>query len=555
MSVARLGLWIALLVAKLCVLLWAALHLRWVMDEFANAYLARYVGNGLYDTVDMTKTALGFVPWRVLHALKLNAVDTLHAIRIEAGVVAVAIAAAVAFTAHRLTGNIERAALSAMLALSFSNFVETATNARPDMLAVGFAVLAGAALCQRESAPRVAATVAFLAGLAFLCTQKTIYHVVALGLASSVRGLLRARLRGAMHDALAFAFGFAAPVFVYAVAFGGLHFVAVLDSVFFGPVRLSRHVLSGAVFSGLEEAIWTTLRTNAGCYVVSLVGVLALLQRFRTTREERALSYALVVALVTVATFLHPQPWPYVFMLCIPFLAAAGACAPELLPERWHSAGLWLVAVTLGTTLLPDLGMLSHTDEDQMRVIQQAEASLAPDDRYFDGVAMVPTRWSAGVYPTWQWDAPTQLDLQEREELGDTLAWHVLLNDGPKVWIEDYRIHAKPQWLDPMFANSLVRIAEVLWVVGRPVAPGELVAFDNVWTGAFHLVDGDGVPDAGLFVDGRACPTPCHISRGAHTVSASAPELRFLLPTDTALDEPLPIVRGPINLFENVYAF
>ena len=185
---AAFGLIAALIALKLGFLVWYAWNARWVMDEFAQGYLGHNVEDGLYRAVDPIKTALPQVLFSLpLHG-DLSSAGIHHRWRLMTLAAALGVIVLVFLMARRFYSSAAEALFAVFVLLSFSNFIENSFVVRNDTFAVLFAVAAFAValLARRPALASLAPGV--LAGCAFLCTQKTAYHTVALGLGILIVG-------------------------------------------------------------------------------------------------------------------------------------------------------------------------------------------------------------------------------------------------------------------------------------------------------------------------------------------------------------------------------
>lgn len=266
-----IGLLAALIALKLGFLVWFALRARWVMDEFAQGYFGHGVEEGLYRAIDPVKTALPqLLFFSLLHGDHSSA-EIHQGWRLMTLSAALGVVALVAVIARRLYSSWAAALLAVFVLLSFSNFLESSFAVRNDTFAALMVVAAFAvALIARQPALSTWAPGA-LAGVAFLCTQKTAYHTAALGLGLLIVGFEADRFRGAMSRGLRFAAGFAIPLVLYAFAFGGLRFHEVLRAMFLSPLALTS--MLSHYSAGLSRFVVQTLARNPVAYLVSAFGL------------------------------------------------------------------------------------------------------------------------------------------------------------------------------------------------------------------------------------------------------------------------------------------
>ncbi len=548
-----LGLLAAVVALKLGFLVWFALRARWVMDEFAQGYFGHGIEEGLYRTIDPVKTALPqLLFFSLLHG-DLSSAGIHHGWRLMTLFAALGVVALIAVIARRLYASWTAALVAVFVLLSFSNFLESSSAVRNDTFAVLMVVaaLAVALLARRRALSTWVPGV--LAGLAFLCTQKTVYHTAALGIGILVVGFDADRFRGALVRGLRFAAGFAIPLVLYAVAFGGLRFGEVLRAMFLSPFALTS--MLSHYSEGLSRFVVQTLARNPVAYLVSAVGLVVSLVCWRET-PVKVRAAAISTGLIVVLVFAHQQPWPYVFVMALPFLAIWAPLTLRIVPAPRRLLGLGALLLLLSPSFVRNLRHLRHSSASQFELVREAERQLAPGDCYFDGIGMIPTRHIAGQYPWWWWDYPTLSTLRTRWDKGDRTEIENILRDQPKLWILNYRLSAFRERLAPTWSAATVRVSEFLLLTGCRVDPGQETTFQNLWAGEYVLFDRDGraVADEAT-VDGAPCREGCRVAPGTHRISTRAAEVRFLLPHDFVATGPLPH-EGPVrDLFAGVYDF
>jgi hypothetical protein len=549
------GLLVIAIAAKLALMAFYAQKMQWGMDEFAHGILARFVEQGLYSHVDPVKTALPYLAYYAAVRASNTATTVLTLLRAETFVAALLVLVATFVAAQRLYRSRTLTLLALFALLSFSNFIENAFRVRNDAFATQFGVFALAVLLgKREGEGRLASYGAgALAGAAFLCTQKAIYLVVPLGLAALVLGWYEKRLvmRGARFTA-----GVAGVILLYGLGFGGLNVASVLSSVFFAPyLKMSDHLLVGNLWPELPGFITQTLERNIVPYLASALGIVAI---FVTPSRKSGPHVALGVAAVLVTTFVfrHPQPWPYVFATCMPFLALALPAGITALPTRFQLVAVAGLSAVLCISFARNVFACSQRNDDQFQVVAAAEKMLGSRDHYVDGVGMIATRPIAGSGFWWGWDAPTLVHLRAQLTEGQSAPLEEMLRQQPKLWLLDYRTLGFHEFTAQVFELATVRVDELIFVSGRELGVGKTVFFRNLWTGPYRLIEGDGrTSPAELRVDGAPCGRPCRIAVGRHQVSSNAPVRTFLIPADVNPPGALPVRSGPHDLFKEVYSF
>jgi hypothetical protein len=541
--------------AKLAFLVYYSRHLALIMDEFAHGYAARFVEQGLYTNVQPIKTAL---PWLAFHAALSaggDAVSTLHDLRFQVLLVAIAMVLTVGWTAYHRYQSANAALLSMFVLLSFSNFIEHAISVRNDTFAVLFCLLSfNALLAPRRTVWSVIWSGALIGG-AFLCTQKVAYHVVAIGLGHLLRAGLENGLRASLRAGLLFGLGSAISIAVYCIgfSFGGASPLHVLENVFLAPLRVSDHVLTADPFPLLGQYVSQTISRNFVPYGVCALGMLVLTLRERAQRPA-VIAGIVTTGVITSLVFLHPQPWPYVFVMCMPFLAVWAPGMLVTIPEARRGLSTAALTLLLGYSFVRNVEVLDQDNAAQLAVIAQAEALLGPKDRYFDGIAMIPTHDIAGPSPWWWWDAPTLKALRAQLAAGNRDKLDAILRDQPKVWILNYRFLAMADVLTPILRESTLQLSWHILLTGRYVKAGATTHFRNHWPGAYRWSDlGGRSIDAAVTIDGMPCPTPCRVAAGEHELASTHATDVLLVPADVEL--PRKPAGTPRALFTAVYDF
>ena len=411
-AIAVLAAVLAVRVLLLPVLAWNS---RYVMDEFSQASFPRYLTWGFYGAFDPIKTVLYVYVYGVAHLAADRAVDLLHVARMEGALLALLVAGFTWGISRRLGRGRFQSWFAVAVLFSFTNFMERSFRIRSDTVAVFFASAAALAAVWSDG-PRAAFLSGALAAAAFLSTQKAAYAVVALGLAFAASGF-GAGARRAFARIAAYGGGIAAALLAYAAWFDFGQPFRVLSMVFLSPLRYAP-LHDNPFYAGIRRAYVTqTLVRNPVSYGLAVIGLGLVLARFRTVPPRLRLT-AVAAAVVAVLVFRHEQPWPYVFVMALPFLSLFAPDAVDWAEGRAGSGGPWvrLAAVALLLWQLPrNFAYLRVDNWVQNDVVRYAESLLAPGDRYFDAIAMVPTRDSS--YPV-SWEALVLARTRAPFELG-----------------------------------------------------------------------------------------------------------------------------------------
>ena len=551
----RLELPLALfLLLKVILFAGLALNSRYTMDEYTQASYALKIPEGFYRGIDPIKTVLYVYVFDVAHRLSDSAVGLMICARLEGALLALATAALTYGVSRRLGRSVLEALFAVATLFSFSNFMERAFNVRSDTVAVFFAMAAFFA-ATGTSAAGGAFLAGVLAGAAFLSTQKAVYALVALAAGIVASETTRAGLRRSVGRAAAFALGASAALLAYAGWFGGRDFVGVIRMVFESPLRFAP-LGNNPHYADIGRFVRQTLERNPVPYTLCALGLLAVAGTWReqSPRVRLAATSTLVVGFLV---FRHNQPWPYAFVMALPFLSLWASEALRFAASRAGvSAGsLTAVALSLLAMSIPrNLEYFRIDNRAQNEVTAVAESLLGPNDRYFDAVGMVPTRQMSAFV---SWEAMILARVRENAAHGDVREIEETFEGRPKLWIDNYRVDAAREPLRPFLEPSYVRVHRNVLLSGAALPVSGEVSFENRWPGSYRLWDRDGRPVAGLFrVDGMEVSGTVHLDAGPHRIGrvpSPAVEPRWLLPAVASLPGSLPPPAPPYDLFASVY--
>lgn len=547
-------------VVRLALLAWASWRVRFVMDEMCFLTQFRYFDAGLYEGFDPVKTVLGLFAFNLPRAVVRDSASLLLSARMVGLAIALATVALVAIAAHRVAGGRGGCATALMAVLSFSNFTERSFRIRADTMAMLFAT-AGLAVAVGSGRRALRAwCVGGLAGAAFLSTQKAVYVALSFGLAYLASVAAESGWRAALAQAGRYAAGWWAAVLAYAIYFGGLDPGRVLRQVFFSPLDVA--INAPNAYSNLQYYVVLSSRQNAFLYLLGVVGLTLGLARWRSS--SGAERWALVATAVLVPLVLsHNQPWPYVLALPQAFLAVVIAQGVRIAAGRHRVVALLVRGLFLAAILvsIPRAWIYprTHTNHEQIEAVRWAEDVLGVQDRYFDGIGMVPTRNLAGDAADWWWDRPTLNRLRREFRRGNLHVVERVLDDGPKLWILNYRLAEVWDTIGALSHDSYVRVTPLFYMAGTVLPVGDAeVSFRCRWGGAYRLFGTDGRPlEEAFSVDGKPETKSATIEPGIHVIRrAAADSSAVLLPVDTRWQGPLPRPTDPVpNLFAGVYEF
>ncbi len=371
-------------------------------------------------------------------------------------------------------------------------------------------------------------------------------------------GLARRSLREAVASGAALVLGWGLAVGAYYLVFLllGADFGRALGHTFAGPAL--RNALAGhlAYPGGLRSFLGQMLARDLGLYLLCAAGLLLRARHFlgMGRAERRAWIFTLVI---TALVFAHRAPWPYNFVMAIPFLGLWGAVPVRAMPAGRPRARFALgaaVATVMALSFVRNVHYLDHDNRVQTETMRRAEALLGPGDGYADGIRMLATR--RDVVPRW-WDRATIADIRAAAEAGDMSHFERIFAGAPKVWILSYRTRALGEFLRPYLDNAYVPIFPNILIAGAELAPGREVTFEARWPGAYRLYRADGTPaEARLVVDGARAAAPVNLPVGPHALRLGpAPGPLYLLPADIDIPFDLSAPREPRVLFDRVYTF
>lgn len=544
---------IAVLASRALLLPVLAWNTRYVMDEYTQATFPLCIPMGFYKGLDPIKTVLYVYVFEAAHRLTRHAVDLLHVARMEGVLLAFLAAGATFGMARRLGRTRFEVWFSVSVLFSFTNFMERSFRIRSDTVAVFFATAAAFVAVGGEG-PGRALLAGFLAGGAFLSTQKAVYPLAALGLAFAVSGIGCLTVRRQIARLGAYAGGIMGALLAYGMWFDLRNPFRVLAMVFLSPLHfVPLHGNPSYVgIRGLYVA--QTLGRNPVSYALAAVGLALVLARIRSAPPRLRLA-AVMASIVTLLVFLHEQPWPYVFVMALPFLSVFAPSALSWLETRAPDRGPWvrLAACVLLMWQLPrNFAYLAHDNGIQNEVVEYAESLLGPDDRYFDGIGMVPTRH---LTPLISWEALVLEGVRAELARGDDRSIRHILDSRPKLWILNYRVHGLRAYLPRLLDPSYVRVHPDVLLTGAFFRDARPVTFVNRWPGRYGLFRSDGSPSGEAWrLDGRETAADGFVPVGSHeVVVALADGPRYLLPVGTTLVMPLPVVSPVDDLFHGVY--
>ena len=181
---------------------------------------------------------------------------------------------------------------------------------------------------------------------------------------------------------------------------------------------------------------------------------------------------------IVVLVFRHNQPWPYLFIWALPFLVLWIPTLGEVAEGRFRQVGIGLLAVAVVFSFARNLAYFDHDNRAQLDLVAEAEALIGPEESYFDGIGLLPSRDDR---PRRWLDARGVARVVEGQD--DLLA--ALRDAPPALVIETYRTDA----LGPEFADWLTEsygeVGPGLWLRGAdgvPDLPARAPLFEGIYT-------------------------------------------------------------------------
>ena len=543
------GLLAALIALKLVILFVFAWKIRLVMDEFVFLGNAKYLFDGAYETYWPAK-AFGYALFfKLAHVTGWDATSILLVGRFQTALLGCATVAMTYACARALGVNRTRALAIVLVLLSFSNFMERIFRTIAEPVALFFAVAALLVVVRaRPVTSRAIVLAGALSGLSFLATQKSVYFNFALGVALVADAALARRYLLGIQRGAWLVLGWTLPLIAYCLFFAPTNPLPIAENLFVGPTEIAFR--GGGDYGGLRQYVVQILIRNAALCALCFAGILLALRHVGKLPEARriALIFSLVI---TVLVFAHDQPWPYVFIMALPFMAL-WVLVPldRIAGNRTQSRLGWIVlGGAIAVSFVSNVRYLRIDNPAQLELVARAEAMLGPDEKYFDGIAMLPNRKE----PSTLWLDRHFIIRTLREGAGSE-AYRILADDPPKMIIWSKRMGEIHRVIAPVFDDSYVAVAPNVRLAGHRLTLGEAAIFKVPIAGTYRLYDATGRTVQGrIEVDGKALGPRVRLTRGVHPVilRAGADEALLVLEGSYAgLFAP-----GPDNLelFEDVY--
>jgi hypothetical protein len=554
---------LVLIAVKLVFLFMLALNSAFIMDEYWTVVHGLIGIDHLYKEIWPTKTVLYAPAFRMPHVLGEDAVEIMLLARSQMTVLAIGSMGLLYLIARQIGRDRLVALFIVALVLSFRSHVEWSFITRPEPLALFYALAALWLVTRGRGGSGLCLVAGLVSGVAFLTLQKAVYLNLALGLALVGDGLARRAWKDAVASGGALVAGWGLVVGGYYLFFMalGAEFGGMVTYSLAGPalqnVLAGHQVYEGGLRSFVPQVVVRDLLFYLLCVAGLVMSGPCLLRM--DSPERRAWIFSLAI---TILVFSHPAPWPYNFILAVPFLGLWGAVLLRFVQANRQLQVLAVVCVFVGSLSIGNhVRYLSHDNAFQNQTVRRAESVLQPDDRYFDGIGMVVNRQQAGWDLPGQvisWDQAAILSIRAAAERGNFSHLERIFAAAPKVWIQTYRSKALSEVLAPYLTDSYVPIYSNVLLAGIELSPGQTKVFRTWWPGAYRLYRADGsTVEAGLEVDDRRIGGPVRLDKGLHRLRLTGSEgPLYLLPADiegVAFNMTAPSEQEP--LFDRVYTF
>lgn len=540
-SPAHLDRWFTPLVAVLS-LAYLGIQLLYVqriplsMDELQGAYTVQELERRVpYAQFAPYKTVLGY--YLQLPLLRLSDDTWQRLLWVKRGM-AILNTGALFLVARSLGRQFSRDAvlLSFVALLSMSTFLERSSELRVDGMTAMAGLLSFAWLLERRF---VAAGIA--AGVSFLVSQKGAYYCAAgfVALASYFWALDRHRpALGALTR-----FGLSA-----ALVFGAY---LALWSAAASPLAVAAATVGAAARTAIEDpyaTLWKywrqTIERGPYFYAAAMLGIgLAFGAALRSGRYRDWVTWTFAGSVVALCLW-HRQPWPYFFVLLIPFLWIPLAFFFEALPRRGVLFWLLYLGVGLAYPLARVPEVLAFDQTHQRHAVALAERLLDPDERYLAGVNAILTRQQAPAELTWLDKAGIARlkGAKGRQALEDLRA------EPPKLVLWNYRLAALPFAIRRHLLTNYERLSGVVRIYAPYV---EQRRFRIAYDGKYRLVAGTPI----VIDDHKVLPNETvRLRHGPHRANRAAFRLVWA-PPRARFGKPLEAPYAERELFEAVYAY
>ncbi|MBE5073421.1 hypothetical protein IM511_03765 [Erythrobacteraceae bacterium E2-1 Yellow Sea] len=545
----KMLLLLTVLAIKIALLIALSFNAIVVMDEFVQLGYAKYLGSELFSTIWPVKAVGYAVFYKLAHLVGWDAVSTVVIGRVMTAALGCGVVAMVYHSARALGSSRSQALVGIVVLLSFSNFIERIFRTRAEPLAVFFAVASLLVVLRGGPTARRILGAGVLTGLAFITTQKSIYFNVALGVALVVDAAFNRDWRYCVGRGALLISGWLLPVIAYCFIFGGLAPLPVAHNLFFGPSELVSDV--PRLYEAMGRFVLDTLTKNVILYMSCIVGMCIAVVRIRQL-DNRSRIALIFSVLICAFVYSHNQPWPYVFVMALPFLVL---WIPTLIEAASGKArNLELLTLILGVAVALSFVrnvqyLMQFGNAEQFSIVRNAERLTAPNEIYFDGVGILPNR-----------DEPTALWLDRlmvQRSLAEGEAselYEIFQRVPPRTLIWSYRMALVEPVIRHQLNSSYVKVAANIRVPGRYLEKGSPTVFDVPISGRYALYSSGGQALRGCIVyDGKVIEPPLFLPKGNAKIELTDGPDNALLVQEGQYQGIFDALAPDYGLFDKVY--
>ena len=497
------------------------------MDEFWQLGNAKYVFNGFFDEIQPGK-AVGYAFfYKLAHILGWDSRSILLIGRFQTALVGCGVLALIYACARRLGESQFRALVIVLTVMSFSNFMERIFRTISEPLALLFASAALLmVLIDRAPSSKRILIAGVLSGLAFVTTQKAVYFNIALGLALVGDAFIARQFTNGIRSGVLLVLGWSISILIYCSLLGGSNPLPIAENLFFGGAKVATRGISE--YGTLRQYVAQTLVRNYLLYVFCFLGMALALKEL--SKLNRANCVTLIFTVIMAAfIFMHDQPWPYIFIWVIPFMALWAIRPLDALTSQSRMRPFLVIGLSaaIAASFVGNVRYLRIDNRAQLDLVERAEMLLGPNDDYFDGTGMVADRREST--PLWLDRRRIVATLREGAA---SETFRGLRTSPPKVLLWSYRMDAIEQVIAPLIRHSYVRVAPNIRMPGQVLRIGMPGAFKVPIAGIYRLYDRNGTPVAGkLAANGALMEQPFRLSTGSLKVTLMVgPAEALLLP-------------------------
>lgn len=513
------------------------LETYFIMDDFLCASFSGEIYSGMRPHIDFTqaKTSWGFYPYAAIHAASGSSEFVLILSRHVSLAYALLSLAFVYLISKKIAVNDKAGLWAVFWTLSCSTFLEHSFSIRVDMLSTMLSLAAVYSYLFLSSRWRYILS-GLILGVAFCVTQKSIYFIISFSFAhfaSSKRNDLKRRFLEYLYWAASAGLVFV--VYVLVMGAGG-HYKTVIDQVLFSSTLMK--VALSVEYPNMSQFYWQTFSRNFSFYTLGIGWLLVTLGRWKQI-DRRKKFISVFAASLLLFVGMHKAPWPYTFLLIIPYLGIFIGYFSFCIGQAIRRSSMKLILLVPVVVVLASvctfatqrgLDRLDATSARQMSVVRVAEGMLSEKDTYFDGIWMINSRRHATPDILQRADLLTVLD-RWKEEKSRLLSQ--MIESKCKVVIYNYRLFALPDDFKNFVTKHYLPVFSNVFVSGYSTR-AHRGHFSVIWPGKYALaIRGE---SERLIIDGREIgrsDRTIDLSAGEHHIDFSGNGEVVLMPADS----------------------